>query len=349
MSAEIKDGLGYVGGKRITDYYSDLGYKPVWSPSNSPVEGGAYGTYSFVKSGGGSSGSSSGSKSNNKSSSKAEKQYYVPGQQSLEDAIARLDYTPRSMGDMQKEAANLANLQIDPQLAALKAAINKAVSDAGIQKTSVEANYANVQPTAARLLEEAQAAGTESAIARGGGRAGAVEYEVGKMKRPINESVMQAEAQKSAQLSAIDQALATIQEKYSDQTQSLEAQRGSLEAAQLAALLAGDREMASNMASQRVGAEYNLASLLNSRDLSNQQNVLAQAEITGQFPGMPEGTVTLRDYLSNSGYDEPGWDPGTGNVTVNGKTYTPEQLSKYGYIQNGRWQLPESIIRSMLQ
>ena len=348
MSAEIKDKQGYVGGKRITDYYADLGYKPVWNPSDSPVEGGAYGTYSFVRSGGGSSGSSSGSKSNNKSSNNAEKQYYVPGQQSLEDAISKLAYEPRSSKDIQREAATRANLQIDPQLAALKAALNKAITDAGSQKASVSANYANMQPTATRLLEEAQAAGTESAIARGGGRAGAVEYEVGKMKRPINEAVMQAEAKKSAELSAIDQALATINDNYSSQTQALEAQRGQLTAAEMAALESGDRTMAINIANQRVAAEMELANLLASTNQDNKRLELTQADMFGQTSGV-SGTVSLRDYLSNSGYDEPGWDPGTGNVTVNGKTYTPEQLSKYGYIQNGRWQLPESIIRSMLQ
>jgi hypothetical protein len=345
MSAEIINGQGFVGGKRITDYYADLGYDPVWIPSDTPVEGGAYGTYSFTKRNQDTDKGSSG-----RTASSREKQYYVPGQQALEDAIAGLNFTPRSTADIRKEATTRADLRINPQLTALKAALDRAISDADSRKRSIEANYANVPATSQRLLEEAHKAGTESAIARGGGRSGAVEYSVEQMKKPIHESVMLAESKKAADLSAIDQALSAIQEQYSTAVQALEAQRGDLIAAEMAALEAGDRELANAIANQRIGALYNLSSLLANADQFNKRSVLDEAQISGKFPGIPEGTVTLRDYLIKNGFGEPGWDPSTGNVTINGKTYTAKQLEDSGgYIQNGRWQLPESVIKAMLQ
>ena len=278
------------------------------------------------------------------------KQNYVPGQKSWEDAISNISYTPRSFSDMQDEASTLADLQINPQLTQLQASLKKAIADAGNQKLNIEANYASVQPTAERLLEQAQKSGTESAIARGGGRSGAVEYEVGQMKRPINESVMQAEAKKAAELTGVDNSLATVNENYAQQVQALETHRGTLVAAQLAALKSGDTEMAMRIASERANLELQASTLLDNRDRSDRQFELDQSSIYGKSAGIT-GTVTLTDYLVSKGQSAPSWDPNTGNVSINGKTYTPEQLSSPdvgGYIQGGRWQLPESVVKSMM-
>lgn len=276
------------------------------------------------------------------------KQYYVPGQQSWEDAISKISYSPRSFSDMQDEASTLADLQINPQLTQLQASLKKAIADAGNQKLNIEANYASVQPTAERLLEQAQKSGTESAIARGGGRSGAVEYEVGQMKRPINESVMQAEARKAAELTGVDNSLATVNDNYAQQVQALETHRGTLVAAQLAALKSGDTEMAMRIASERANLELQASTLLDNRDRSDRQFELDQSSIFGQTPGIT-GTVTLTDYVTGKGQSAPSWDPNTGNVSLNGKTYTPKQLTDAGgYIQGGRWQLPESVVKSMM-
>lgn len=281
----------------------------------------------------------------------ATKKYYVPGQQSLEDAIAVLSYTPRSYEQAKTEASNLADIQINPQKTQLQLSLQKAISDAQNQKRSIEANYATIHTAADRLLEQAQKRGTESAIARGGGRSGAVEYAVGELSKPIHENVMQAEAQKAANLANIDNALATINENYNKQIQALEEHRGALAAAQLAAILNGDQDKALAYAQARANAEFQLSNLLDSRDRYNQEAVRADTALTGVAGGTISGTVGLRDYLNSMGVSNSNihWDPGTGNVTINGKTYTPNQLKSLGgYIQNDRWQIPESVIRSLL-
>jgi hypothetical protein len=154
-------------------------------------------------------------------------------------------------------------------------------------------------------------------------------------------------AKKASELTNVDNALATVNENYAKQLQALEAQRGKLIASQIAAIKAGDTELALSIATQRAGLEMNLSSLLNSRDQFNQTYQLDQAQIFGQTPGI-QGTVTLKDYVDANG-GSLAWDANTGNVTLNGRTYTPTQLENAGgYIQNGRWQLPESIVKSMM-
>lgn len=72
---------------------------------------------------------------------------------------------------------------------------------------------------------------------------------------------------------AVGNSLATVNESYNTQIQALEAQRGQLIAAQIAAITSGDQEKALQYAQARVSAEYNLAALLNSRDRYNQEAV----------------------------------------------------------------------------
>lgn len=275
--------------------------------------------------------------------------YYVPYQQSYDDAISKLSYTRLTDREIEDRARNMADLQINPQVTSLQASLQKAIADAANQKRSIEANYSTIGPTAERLLANAQKAGTESAIARGGGRSGAVEYEVGRLREPINESVMQAENRRAAELTNIDNALGTVNTNYSDQMQALEAQRGQLVAAQIAALKAGDMELALDLANKRATHEYNRSALYDSANQNFADRELRTHEIYGGAPGIT-GTVTLTDYVTQRGLSAPSWDASTGNITLNGKTYTPDQLKNAGgYLQNGRWQLPESVVASMMQ
>lgn len=73
-------------------------------------------------------------------------------------------------------------------------------------------------------------------------------------------------------------------------------------------------------------------------------------EYASTFGVMPETSslgggqeVELRSYLENQGI-EIGYDPVTRMVTINGISYTPEQLqSMGGRLQNGRWYVPITV------
>ncbi len=313
--------------------------------------------------------------SNNVQSSMTEtpSQYYIPYEQPIRDQIASYPaYTPKTDTEMLSEAENYANLQINPQVTALQTALQNAIASAGNQKTSIEANYSTVSQTADRLLDKARSAGTESAIARGGGRSGAVEYEVGKLSQPIMEQVTQAENEKAAALTNIDNALGTIQSNYDTSLQSLEAQRGTLVAQQLAAIKDLEYAKQTGSADKILAATQNLAALTNARNEFDNELNLRYTEAIGEVPSatstnptitMPEssnnsnstptlasgGGVGLRQYVESQG-GSVGWDAASGEVTINGRVYTPAYLAQLGaYLVDGKWYIPESAMNSMTQ
>jgi hypothetical protein len=286
----------------------------------------------------------------NTATSTSKKQYYIPGQQSLEDAISKLNYTPKSESDLRRQAQTWADVQINPQQTALQSALRNAIESLNSQENIVNANYANLASNKDAAVKEASERALESAIARGGGRSGIVDWTTVQQTKPIMSAYAQAEAQKVAELNNIANRRTLVQTEYDNAVKALEEQRGRLAAAQLAALLRGDEETAMQYAQTRANAEYQLASLLNNRDMYNIDAVRADTALTGVAGGL-SGTVPLRDYLTSNGLSDTDikWDSATGNVTIKGKTYTPTQLTSVGgYIQNGRWQIPESVIRSFL-
>ena len=67
----------------------------------------------------------------------------------------------------------------------------------------------------------------------------------------------------------------------------------------------------------------------------------------GNVPSsVPSSSMTLRDYAGGANV---GWDDKTGNVTINGKPYSPSQLQNAGLqLKDGRWQGTESQLRQAL-
>jgi len=60
------------------------------------------------------------------------------------------------------------------------------------------------------------------------------------------------------------------------------------------------------------------------------------------------GVYSLRDVASQNGINV-AYDSNSGNVTIGNRTYSPSTLTAMGgYISNGRWQLPSSIINGIL-
>lgn len=297
-------------------------------------------------------------------------------------------YTPKSSADILSEAERMADLQISPLIDAINQRINTADTTAGNERQGIEAAYANVGTQAQQLLDRASQQATESAIARGGGRSGAVEHLTEQMSTPILNQVTQSEADKAAKLSAIEQALSTYKTNATDELSGLQERRGNLTeqyrdalTAQEQALQQGNYTLATNLASQLAQLEQQAQAEMNNMMLNllpyfattaneQQQINLDWTDLMGQVPGTVAGQTTspalggdslvsLRDAGASMGMDI-GYNPTGaqtvggntyyGNVTINGREYTPQQLLSMGAVYDWntqRWKIPQSAMQKL--
>lgn len=295
-------------------------------------------------------------------------QYYVPYEEELRDLIKSYPkYTPLSESEMQSQASNYANLQVNPQITALGQALQNAITAANNQTNEINAAYSTVGTTADRLLADAQKQGTVSAVARGGGRSGAVEQSVAKLSQPIMEQVTQAEADKAAKLTNVASSKTAAQTAYDQGIQALEEQRGNLIAQQLAAIKELDYAKQTGSADAILAATERLSSATNARNEFDNTLLQKYTDTMGQVPGevVEAPTITgatdtslnsstsgsgigLRSYVESKG-GSVGWDPVTKEVTVNNKKYSPAQLMQMGAtLTNDSWYIPESVLRGMM-
>jgi len=353
--------------KSAVEYAKNKGYtEPNYAPSGSAyVNSGKTDTTNNTRN----------DNSNNYSSSRVSvpaqnnTQYYVPYEQELRDLIQSYPkYNPLSEAEMQSQAHNYANLQIDPQITSIGQSLQNAINAANAQTNEINAAYSTVGQTADRLLADAYQQGTANAVARGGGRSGAVEQSVAKLSQPIMEQVTQAEADKAAKLSNVATAKTAAQTAHDQAVQALEAQRGQLAAQQLAAIKELDYAKQLGRSDAILAATQRLSDVTNARNQFDNALLQQYTEIMGLIPGgvveTPNITgvsttnnltgsnlnslIGLRSYVENNG-GSVGWNPATGEVTVNNKKYSPAQLIQMGATMNGdSWYIPESALRGMM-
>lgn len=300
--------------------------------------------------------------------------YQFPFEQMWRDTIAAAPkYTPRSESELLTQSQQYAGLQIDPQLQALSKALAQLKQSADAERGSVDAAYSGLHDTSTRMLKDAEARALESAISRGGGRSGQVEWLTQKQQQPIMEQTTQAEVGKAAQLSAIANALALAERQGGETQQQLAERRGTLEASQLAGLrqlehanATGDWQLQqqavqnlaamatqSNQFNQQLG--FNMLPYTTLTEAQRQQQPIDWAQVMGQTsgaaPSLPSSggsAVPLRSYATQAGASI-SYDPATKTVTINGKSYSPSALQSMGGQQkDGAWYLPESAIRGLI-
>ncbi|MBW2672761.1 MAG: hypothetical protein JRD89_04985 [Deltaproteobacteria bacterium] len=211
-----------------------------------------------------------------------------PYEQELQNVLASApEYAQPSETELAKRARQWAELQINPQQQALQRTLEQTRQAYGAQKRSTEAAYAGSEETTRRLMQEAAADALESAIARGGGRSGAVEWLTEKLQRPVVEQFTQTQAEKAARLADIADKLALAETQTAAQEQQLAEKAGLLEASRLAEL----RDMAHATAmgdwESVMQATQNLADIaIKAQQLANEK-ALREAELTGTYGGAP--------------------------------------------------------------
>lgn len=275
------------------------------------------------------------------------------------------EITRLSREEMMTQAQNLANLQIDPLISALTRGKDDYLLGYDQSVRNIEAAYAGVPAETDRLLTQAREAGTESAIARGGGRSGAVEYGVAKLQEPVMLKATQLAGEKAAKLANLEEGKDLFEKQFGGQVAELEGRRGQVTTAIFDQLSREDQQIALGLAgisqSNRTADTQALLGLLpyfaNTR-YQDDQLTQSWTGIMGQTPDYPAGQtvsmgsldsiVGLRDYAEGAGVGV-GWDSATGNVTIGSQSFTPTQLrSMGGRLINDRWQIPQSAIDGLL-
>lgn len=302
-------------------------------------------------------------------------QYLFPYEQLMRDIMAQMPtYQQPSQEELLQQAKTWANLQIDPAIQAISQALAQTKQALETQQAKTEAAYAGLEQATQRFMQEAAQKALESAIARGGGRSGQVEWYTSKLQQPIAEQYAQAQAQRAAELADIANRMTLAEQQAAEQQKALEQRRGELEAERLAELqnlahatAVGDWQRAfqaaQNLASmatqaQQWGLSY-AAGLLPYFALteSERQNLPLQwAQVVGQVPsatvpatGVTGYYVPLREYASQLGASID-YDPVTNEVIINGRRYSVNALAGLGgRMTNGRWYLPASALQSLLQ
>jgi len=272
-------------------------------------------------------------------------------QKSIEDILGSAPkYTPQSDSDIQSQASTYADVQINPQITALQKSLQTALSSLDNQANTVTANYAGIQEDADATMKEVEKDAVENAISRGGGRSGVVEWVKTENQKPVLSALMKAEAAKTADLNNIANNKTLAQTNYNAGIEALETQRGAITAAKIDALKQADYAMQTQNWTALANVQLQLAQMAMQEDQFNQKMSYDWTSMMGETPGSSaiDSTITLNDYV-NSNKGTISWNAANGNVTVNSKVYTPAALQAAGgYLENGRWMIPESVVKSML-
>lgn len=192
----------------------------------------------------------------------------------LTNTIPTSTFTPPSEDELKGWASTYANTQIDPTIAAIQNSLTRQLAAQDTAKSDVEAAYAGLPAQYANQLEEARNAALESAIARGMGRSGVVDWQTAQYSKPILESQRQTDADKAAKLAAIANTIAALNTTAQDSIAAAEGQRGSLEAARMGDLQQWVAGMQAAGSQDSFNNALQLAGMINSNHNTGQDLLL---------------------------------------------------------------------------
>jgi len=306
---------------------------------------------------------------------------YAPYEQALKDLIANHpSYTAPGDTDLQAQAKTWAELQIDPQKQALQKGLESVIQALNDQSASTNAAYSSIDTSAQRLLADQSKLALESAISRGGGSAGAVEWLRNKQQAPILEQQTKSQQEKAAALAGIANQLTLVQKQASDQGSALDTQLGKLQSSRLADLTNLTHSVQTGDWQQMLNATQGLANLATQNDQYNKtfastilpyytqtaqekaQLPIDWTKVIGQVPGssffnttsnnnaLTGGMVPLRTYAdSQNKSGSVSYDPSTDEVIIGGKRYSANAMKTMGgQMVDNYWYMPPSIANTLL-
>ena len=291
-----------------------------------------------------------------------------PHTQALQQLIDnRPTRTATSWDEIVRRAQEQANLVFDPQVSALARALEQQRQATETQRSVIDASHAAGVGRTARLLENARVQALESAIARGGGRSGAVEWLADRLQTPVLERQQQQEAERIAQITGLAERLAMFENQAAAQQQELEAQRGQTAAQKAQALQEFEYAQQVGDWQRALAAQQELAGLAGqgtSQILDGLQTILpyvaqtvAQEEATrGDIVGTLGQTPTpqlqpIRQYVTQKfGQQHVGFDATRREVIIGNYRIPLASISAYGgEIRNGQVFLPAETIDRLMR
>lgn len=289
-------------------------------------------------------------------------------------------YTPRTDEELLALARQMAGLAVGPQRLAIQQQIEELQRQADMSRQRIEASYAGAEDALARALAIARQQATESAIARGGGRSGLVDYTTTKLQEPLMINYQQQQAQRAAALADIESALGLGQSQAAERLRQLAEQEGALTTQQLAALKDTDYARAQQAWQLGLQGALNLAGLAgqqNQYNMATAMNLLpylylteAQrqslpmdwASLVGQVPAytptptqMPaadqaagQQLVPVRAYAASKGKNVD-WDEDRREVIIENVRIPIGDVQKLGgKVEDGTSYMPKSLLDSLL-
>jgi len=148
----------------------------------------------------------------------------------LEDLIEEIgfDYDPLTPEQKRELAEEYAAIQVDPQISEINRAIEQATLDADSHEARIRAAANPFEEALARREEAQSRKDLETAIARGMGETGAVEWLSAERQGYHLEKLSNHEAQVNAELNAIANQLGLTKRQMGERKIELEAMRGQL-------------------------------------------------------------------------------------------------------------------------
>ncbi len=148
----------------------------------------------------------------------------------LEDLIEEIgfEYDPLDPDEKRKLAEEYAAIQVDPQISQINRALEQTKLDAESQEARIKAAASGFEESLARREEAQRRTDLQSAIARGGGRAGAVEWLSAERQGYHLEKLSSHEKEVNAELNAIANQLGLTKRQMQERKIELEEMRGQL-------------------------------------------------------------------------------------------------------------------------
>ena len=193
-------------------------------------------------------------------------------------------YRPPTAVEFAQQANQFRQIYEEPKRQELTRQLEQAINDAQSQRGNINANYQSYYNTLGQREAQQQRMDLESAINRGAGRSGVVNYMSQNRDREYTGYLDAAEAKRLAELTAVENQIALTQRQVPTELKDLADQAARLEAQELQRL--------QDLYYQR-GADYDMdqfARMLQVYDrtrltpIEQLQLYLQMADIAGNFP-----------------------------------------------------------------
>ena len=309
--------------------------------------------------------------------------------EALKSLIDAISYNAMSESERQSYAESLAGQKYGSVLNTLGSQKVNLDTEAQNALSQLEAQYSDREANTSKLVSEAQSSALKSAISRGGGRAGLVEYLVEKLSAPIYQADQQALKEENTKKQSIQNSLSTAKSGIDSQITQTEADKSNYLTSVIQEIVKNDAAASTetnfnkaNIMSQALSAaqQGNLTALqttlpylaMTAKDKASTD--LSYLETMGQTansgasaaaiaPSLNADTSAgsaltgLRSYLTNKGVSV-GWNAANPHsVTLGATSSSPgtqvssDVLKSYGgTLQNGdTWMLPQDNLEKLLK